>query len=87
MQTQPTALNPVHPAALLPNTGFLRQPQIIGKKPTVNDPGLPALVPISASTLWEWIRIGKFPKPVKLGLRTTAWRVEDVRAYLKQVAK
>jgi predicted DNA-binding transcriptional regulator AlpA len=61
-------------------------PQIIGKKPAANDPGLPALVPISASTLWQWVRDGKFPKPVKLGERVTAWRVEDVRAYLEKVA-
>jgi prophage regulatory protein len=86
MQSQSVALNSSQLGALLPTTGFLRQPQIIGKKPIGSDPGLPALVPISSSTLWEWIRIGKFPKPVKLGLRTTAWRVEDVRSYLEQVA-
>jgi predicted DNA-binding transcriptional regulator AlpA len=86
MRNQQTTIGPVHPGALLPATGYLRQPQIIGKKPTANDPGLPALVPISASTLWEWVRTGKFPKPVKLGQRVTAWRVEDVRTYLEQVA-
>jgi prophage regulatory protein len=80
------AASPVHPSALLPATGYLRQPQIIGKKPTAKDPGLPALVPVSASTLWAWVKDGRFPAPVKLGPRTTAWRVEDVRAYLEQAA-
>lgn len=70
----------------IPPTGFLRQAQIIGRKPKDNDPGVPGLVPISASTLWQWVREGKFPKPVKIGPRTTAWRVEDVRAYLEKVA-
>jgi prophage regulatory protein len=69
----------------LPKTGYLRQSQIIGKKPTATDPGLPALVPISASTLWQWVRDNKFPTPVKLGPRITAWRVEDIRAYLEKV--
>ena len=75
----------MHPHSL-PETGYLRQPQIIGRKPTANDPGLPALVPISATTLWAWVAGGKFPRPVKLGPRVTAWRVEDVRAYLERVA-
>lgn len=70
----------------LPDTGYLRQPQIIGRKPTARDPGLPALVPISATTLWAWVADGKFPKPVKLGPRVTAWRVEDIRDYLERVA-
>ena len=70
----------------LPETGYLRLSQIVGKKPTTDDPGLPALVPVSASTLWQWVRDGKFPAPVKLGPRTTAWSVESVRAYLQRVA-
>lgn len=82
----PISSSPVHPGALLPATGYLRQWQIIGRKPKGSDPGLPALCPISSSTLWQWIRDGKFPKPVKLGERVTGWRVEDVRAYLEKVA-
>ncbi|MBE1159635.1 helix-turn-helix transcriptional regulator [Dyella acidiphila] len=86
MYTQSPATGPIHQGALLPATGYLRQPQIIGKKPSKDNPGLPALVPVSASTLWQWVRDGKFPKPVKLGERITAWRVEDIRAYLEKVA-
>lgn len=86
MATGSFSTGPVHPGALLPATGYLRLLQIIGRKPSANDPGFPALVPVSASTLWLWVRDGKFPKPVKLGERVTAWRVEDVRAYLDRVA-
>lgn len=86
MNVRSTASDPIHLGALLPATGYLRQPQIIGKKPTDSDPGMSALIPISASTLWQWVREGKFPKPVKLGPRTTAWSVESVRAYLERVA-
>lgn len=87
MQEQPSAISSVHPgASFLPATGYLRQWQIIGKKPRGIAPGLPALMPVSASTLWQWVRDGKFPKPVKLGARVTAWKVEDVRAYLEKVA-
>ncbi|HUB91112.1 MAG TPA: AlpA family phage regulatory protein [Dyella sp.] len=86
MALNDVTIGPVHPGALLPATGYLRLPQIIGKKPTATNPGLPALVPVSASTLWAWVKTGRFPAPVKLGPRTTAWQVEHVRAYLEKVA-
>ena len=59
--------------ASLPETGFLRVPQIL------------RLFPVSKSCWWQGVRDGKFPKPVKLTERTTAWRVEDIRALLESV--
>ena len=41
-------------------------------------------IPVGKSTWWEGVRSGRFPKPVKLGPRITAWRVEDIRALIKQ---
>jgi prophage regulatory protein len=55
-------------------TGFLRLPSIIG-------PGKP--IPVSKSTWWEGVKSGRFPKPVKLGPRITAWRVEDIRQLIE----
>ena len=37
--------------------------------------------PVGHSTLWRWMRAGKFPKPVRLGTRTVAWRDQDLRAW------
>ncbi|SEO11013.1 transcriptional regulator, AlpA family [Pseudorhodobacter antarcticus] len=37
-------------------------------------------IPVSKSTWWEGVRSGRFPKPSKLGPRTTVWRAEDIRA-------
>lgn len=59
------------------DTGFLRICQIVGN-PKANPP-IPALIPIGKSTWWAGVKSGKFPQPVKLGARTTAWRVEDIR--------
>lgn len=66
----------------LPETGYLRLVQIIGS----NKPKkiIPALVPVSSSTWWAGVKAGRFPQPVKLGPRITAWRVEDIRALLAQ---
>jgi len=56
-----------------PETGYIRLNALIG-------PGRP--LPVGKSTLWNWVKAGKFPSPVKLSRGVTAWRVEDVRAFL-----
>jgi acyl dehydratase len=70
----------------LPSTGYLRLAQIVGKPATNDDPGIPPIIPVSKSTWWAGVRAGRYPKPVKLGERITAWRVEDIRALIEQVA-
>ncbi len=67
-------------AVILPETGFVRLAQIIGNPKA--EPPKPPIYPVSASTWWAGVRSGRFPKPVKLGPRTTAWRVEDIRALV-----
>lgn len=65
----------------LPETGFLRLSQIIGNKKT----NTPALIPISRTSFLNGIKSGKYPKPVKLGERTIAWRVEDIRDLINSL--
>lgn len=55
----------------IPETGFLRQSQII-----------PFLVPVSHATLWRMVKTARFPAPVKLSPKVTAWRAEEVRAWI-----
>jgi len=62
----------------LPESGFLRLPQIIGDTKR----GIPAVIPVSKSAWWEGCRNGRYPKPVKLGPRTTAWSVDSIRALI-----
>ena len=67
----------------LPETGYLRLSQIVGK-PDANPP-VPALIPVAKSTWWAGVKFGRFPKPVKpFGQRITVWRVEDIRALIEQ---
>ncbi|HEY9069530.1 MAG TPA: AlpA family phage regulatory protein [Candidatus Ozemobacteraceae bacterium] len=67
----------------LPSTGYARLRQVIGDKKT----GEAGPFPVSPSTLWLWVKLGRFPKPIKLGPRTTVWRVEDIRAWIEATAK
>jgi predicted DNA-binding transcriptional regulator AlpA len=40
-------------------------------------------MPVSKSTWWAGVKAGRYPQPVKLGLRITAWRVEDILTLLE----
>ena len=44
-----------------------------------------AIVPIGRSSWWEGCRTGRYPKPVKLGPRTTVWRAEDIVAFIENL--
>ena len=68
----------------LPETGYLRLSQILGNKRS--RPPVPALIPVGKSTWWNGVRSGRFPRPIKLGPRMTAWRVEDIRALIERMA-
>lgn len=64
----------------LPTTGFLRLPQIVGDKTCT--PPLPGLIPVCKSAWWAGVKVGRFPKPIKLSPRVTVWRVEDIRELI-----
>jgi prophage regulatory protein len=55
----------------LPETGFLRISQVL------------QFIPVARSVWWQGCRTGRFPKPIKLGARTTVWRAEDIRALIE----
>jgi len=56
----------------LPKEGFIRLPVIL------------ALFPVSASTWWKGVKLGRFPQPSKqFGPRIAAWDVRDIAPLLK----
>lgn len=67
---------------VLPETGFVRLPQIIGDKKR----GIwPPIIPCGRSSWWAGVASGRYPAAVKLSERTTCWRVEDIRALILSV--
>ncbi len=53
---------------------FLRLPQVL------------TIIPVSKSTWWAGIRSGKYPRPVKLSERTSAWRRNDIVALCERLS-
>ncbi len=53
-----------------PETGFVRLPEVL------------KVFPVSKSTWWAGVKDGRFPQPVKLGPKISAWRVSDIRELI-----
>lgn len=66
--------------AQLPDTGFLRLRQILGDPNA--EPPIPPIIPVGKSAWWAGVRTGRYPAPIKLGPRTTAWTVESIRRLI-----
>ena len=45
-----------------------------------------ARVPISRSAWYQGVKDGKFPPPIKLGPKTSAWRESDVNRLIQELA-
>jgi prophage regulatory protein len=59
---------------------LLRLPQIIGSKKH----DIPPLIPVSRSTWFDGVKAGRFPQPIKLSERVTAWRADEIYALTKK---
>jgi prophage regulatory protein len=86
----------------LPEVGFLRLTQIVGRRAITQEqadsnraagrrnrsarPAVPAIIPISSTAWWRGVQSGRYPKPIKHG-GTTLWRVADIRSLVEQIAR
>ena len=59
----------------IPETGFMRLPQVL------------EVIPLGKTSWWEGVKSGRFPKPVKLSERCTAWRAEDIRNLIRTIGE
>jgi len=59
----------------LPEMGFIRLHEVL------------MVIPVKKSCWWKGVKSGRFPKPVKISTRCTAWRAEDIRVLIKQLGE
>ena len=59
----------------LPEEGFLRLSEVL------------KLIPLSKSAWFRGVSEGRFPQPVKLTQRASAYRVADIRARLDRLGR
>ena len=59
----------------IPETGFVRLREVL------------TVIPVGKTCWWEGVKSGRFPKPVKLSPRCTAWRAEDIHELIQRLGK
>lgn len=62
-----------NPIKRLSQTAFLRLPEVL------------KIIPVSKSTWWAGVKTGKYPRPVKLSERCTAWRSADILRLIEEI--
>lgn len=55
----------------LPQTGFVRLATVLH------------MTGMGKSKIWSMSKEGTFPKPYKLAARVTAWKVDDLKAWIE----
>jgi predicted DNA-binding transcriptional regulator AlpA len=62
-----------HITKQIPEIGFIKLAQVLG------------LIPLGRTSWLNGVKSGKYPKPVKIGARSVAWKVEDIRALVESL--
>lgn len=60
---------------MIPETGFVRLREVL------------TVIPVGKSCWWEGVKSGRYPRPVKLSARCTAWKAEDIRILIRQLSE
>ena len=55
--------------------GLLRLPEVL------------KVFPVSRSAWWKGVQEGRYPRAVKIGPRTTAWRRSDIQALIDRLVQ
>jgi prophage regulatory protein len=53
---------------------FLRLPEVVRR------------CGISKSSVWLWVREGRFPSPIRVGPRVTCWRASEIDNWIEAKA-
>ncbi len=55
-----------------------------GKTKNINArPASKGMIGVSDKTIWQWIKNGEFPAPIKLSDSVTVWRLSDVQTWMQ----
>ena len=64
---------------MIPEIGFMRLDAIIGNPRK----GIVGVFPVSRAAWYIGVKSKRYPQPIRLNPRTTAYAVEDVRALIE----
>jgi len=61
-------------------------PQAIGTERLLRIKQVMQVVPLGRSTIWLKVKQGKFPQPVKLSERCTAWKESEIMSWMDSLS-
>lgn len=61
----------------------MNREQLIRINELASHKGQRGMLPVSPATLWRWVKAGKFPEPIRLSDRVTAWEASKVNAWIQ----
>jgi predicted DNA-binding transcriptional regulator AlpA len=64
-----------------------RMPTNIAENSLLRLPQVLELIPISRSAWWQGCKSGKYPRPIKLGPKTTVGRASDIAELIKNLSE
>lgn len=64
----------------------IRLSELASTPASKNRPARHGKLPVSPTTVWRWVREGRFPKPFKLGDSVTVWDAAEVDAFIARQA-
>jgi predicted DNA-binding transcriptional regulator AlpA len=62
-------------------TRFYRLSDVIGDRRL----GIAPIIPVSKAAWYQGIKSGRYPKPVRLSVKTSAWRASDIDALVEKL--
>jgi len=65
----------VNQLGIIPQSGFMRLNPVL------------QVIPVSKTAWYEGIAAGIYPAPVKLGKRSSAWKVEDIKELVSKLGE
>ena len=68
-------MDTIHHTPAIPSVGFLRLNQVL------------QIIPVQKTAWYSGLKDGRFPKPIPLGKRAKAYRVEDIRDLIQRLGQ
>lgn len=62
------------------------RPQAKAPDVLLNRKQVESMTGLSRPTIYRWMPLGKFPKPLRLGVKKVAWKQADIQAWIDEAA-
>ena len=77
----------MHMMLLFNLKGAFMNPTVSNLKPILRLPAVMQATGFSRSSIYAYVQAGKFPSPIRLGVKAVGWKSEEIAAWIEQRAE